>query len=300
MPRQRSEWSIEAERRYHAGERLIDIAKALGKPEGTVRRCKAEQGWDNKKKQSERSEINTSDKPNARKSTNNTSTNNATENLGENTNGGTPDKTNTQNPKARFGNKNAVGNKGGKGGPSGNDFAVKTNEYRNLFFKGANLDIDETKRAVLEMPYDKYTRQLILIDTLTYREMLILEEMEQLKKSPSGMVVESVTKNKGTTTNAYTNRNKSGDVWEGNSATESVDTATHIARSEAEHRHRLGEALTRVQGRLQKAIEVLHKMEIDMERNEIERAKLELKRQQVSGQIDLDTLLGSDDLGLEE
>ena len=63
MARARSPDSIEAEKLYKSGMLLVDIAKKLGKPDGTVRRWKATQNWDGvdkskgKKKENERSEI---------------------------------------------------------------------------------------------------------------------------------------------------------------------------------------------------------------------------------------------------
>ena len=58
MARARSPNSIEAEKLYNSGMKLVDIAKKLGVPAGTVRRGKRTQGWGNtsKKKESERSE----------------------------------------------------------------------------------------------------------------------------------------------------------------------------------------------------------------------------------------------------
>ena len=55
MPRQRSPDSIKAEELYRSGMSLVDIAKKLKKPEGTVRRWKSTQKWDAEQK-SERSE----------------------------------------------------------------------------------------------------------------------------------------------------------------------------------------------------------------------------------------------------
>lgn len=54
MPRSRSPDSIRAEELYKAGMSLVDIAKKLGKPEGTVRRWKSTQKWG--AEESERSE----------------------------------------------------------------------------------------------------------------------------------------------------------------------------------------------------------------------------------------------------
>jgi len=79
-----------AESLYKNGMKLVDIAKKIGKPDGTVRRWKKECGWeekkgaDSKKKESERS-VKKDKKANVRKS----------------------------GPGAPKGNKNAVGNHGG-------------------------------------------------------------------------------------------------------------------------------------------------------------------------------------------
>ena len=55
VPRARSPDSIEAEKLYKSGMALVDIAKKLGKPEGTVRRWKSTQKWDeNSKKKTRR------------------------------------------------------------------------------------------------------------------------------------------------------------------------------------------------------------------------------------------------------
>ena len=69
MPRARCPESIEAEKQYRAGNKLTDIARSMGVPEGTVRRWKSDQDWDGKKavakkKITERSETS---KPSVRK-----------------------------------------------------------------------------------------------------------------------------------------------------------------------------------------------------------------------------------------
>ncbi|BDF17783.1 terminase small subunit [[Clostridium] scindens] len=58
MARTRSPYSIEAENLYYSGMSMVDIARKLGKPEGTVRRWKSTQKWDDGNK-NERSETNT-------------------------------------------------------------------------------------------------------------------------------------------------------------------------------------------------------------------------------------------------
>ena len=49
MPRSRSPDSIKAEQMYKQGMNLVDIAKEIGKPPGTVRRWKSTQGWDSER-----------------------------------------------------------------------------------------------------------------------------------------------------------------------------------------------------------------------------------------------------------
>ena len=58
LPRARSPDSIEAEKMFHDGMALVDIAKKLGKPEGTVRRWKSTQNWDgNSKKKKNKASV---------------------------------------------------------------------------------------------------------------------------------------------------------------------------------------------------------------------------------------------------
>ena len=50
MARARSPSSIEAERLYQDGMKLVDIAKKIGVPDSTVRRWKSTQKWDGNKR----------------------------------------------------------------------------------------------------------------------------------------------------------------------------------------------------------------------------------------------------------
>ena len=49
MARARSPCSIEAEKLYQKGMKLVDIAKKIGVPDSTVRRWKSTQKWDGNK-----------------------------------------------------------------------------------------------------------------------------------------------------------------------------------------------------------------------------------------------------------
>ncbi|HFI0790102.1 TPA: phage terminase small subunit [Streptococcus suis] len=58
MPKQRNEKSIEAERMYHEGMKLVDIAEKLGLPPGTIRRWKSSYKWDVESERSDKNKAN--------------------------------------------------------------------------------------------------------------------------------------------------------------------------------------------------------------------------------------------------
>ena len=291
MPQRRNEKSIEAERRYRAGEKLVDIANALDVPESTVRRWKSTQVWSGQKKQSERSDSKANAKPNARIQDKG---NDTLKGALEIDNNPVMPKTNTPSPFARFGNQNAAGNKGGLGAPRYNKYAVKTHEHVTVFFT-ADV-IDDTERAMIQSDYDKYILQYVLLDTLNIREKRILQDIKKLRDNPDGMVFDSVTTDKGELTTTFTNRNKSGEEYDGNSSTQTTGNTSHIAVPTQKRIMELEEALTRVQSRKQRAIETLHKMEMDDYKVTMDFAKLEMYRQKLAGVYDLDELLDGDDV----
>ena len=326
MPRLRNEKSIEAEKRYRAGDKLIDIAKDMGIPEGTVRRWKYNQGWD-KGKSIEAPDLKANAKANDR--TNGKA--NAGIDIQHNTyikyhESDTPTKTsdavdlktntNTQQNKARHGNQNAKGNKGGVGGPKGNQYAagnkggkggprrnkhaLTTGEHETIFFNiffTADI-LDEEERRLLNVDYDKYILQCLLLDTLTIREKRILKRIRDTEITPGGMVFDSVTKTKGSGCTHTLNRNKGGDERSENEMTISQDNSSHIAKPAIKRVMELEDALTRVQARKQAAIGQLHRMEMDDKRLLMDKDKLKLFKQRISGRIDLDELL--DEEGLDE
>ena len=154
MGRARSPNSIEAERLYKKGWKLVDIAKELDVPEGTVRRWKSTQDWE-----SERSDK----KANVRKSK-----------------GGQPGNKNAvgNNGGAPEGNKNALGNNGGA--PKQNKNAVTTGEFETLFFDC--LDSEE-KELIEQIQLDKNQLLLQEIQLLTVRERRMLKRIESLKRT---------------------------------------------------------------------------------------------------------------------
>ena len=156
------------------------------------------------------------------------------------------------------GNKNATG-------PPGNKNAVKTGEFETLFFDALN---PEEKRLIELVQPDKEQLLLQEIQLLTVRERRMLHRIETLRsieeqsetdeddlyKAPSGM---SVVK--------YKTGIEKGKITQ---LKESEGILGQIQSIE--------DALTRVQARRQKSIEMLHKFGYDDARLELEAMKFEL------------------------
>ena len=136
--------AAQAKEMFLAGRKLIEIAEALGVPEGTVRSWKNRYGW-------ERDANATLQKPKR--------------NVAKKR-GGQP------------GNKNAVGH--GGTGPPGNKNAVTTGEFETLLFDC--LDPEEKKLADA-VPADKEQLLLHEIRLLTIREHRMLKRIDALRKS---------------------------------------------------------------------------------------------------------------------
>ncbi len=164
------------------------------------------------------------------------------------------------------GNKNAVGH--GGTGPPGNKNAVTTGEFETLLFDCLE---PEERRLADAVPADK--EQLILqeIRLLTVREYRMLRRIEDLKRAEEyfdngepapGMTVVS---------------RKAG--IEKDHETDLKEFRGKLGQIQA-----VEDALTRVQGRKQRAIEALHKFGFDDARLEIELAKVELASLKIGGQ----------------
>lgn len=164
------------------------------------------------------------------------------------------------------GNKNAVGH--GGTGPPGNKNAVTTGEFETLLFDC----LDPAERSLADaVPADKEQLLLQEIRLLTVREYRMLRRIEDLRRTEecydSGEPAEGMTMvsrksgiEKGKTTDLKEFQGKLGQI------------------------QAIEDALTRVQGRKQRAIEALHKFGFDAARLEIELAKVELASLKIGGQ----------------
>ena len=136
--------AAQAKEMFLAGKKLIEIAAALGVPEGTVRSWKNRYGWKNCNPNATlQSKCNVAKKR-----------------------GGQP------------GNKNAVGH--GGTGPPGNKNAVTTGEFETLLF---DCLLPEERRLADAVPVDKGQLLLQEIRLLTVREYRMLKRIDALRKS---------------------------------------------------------------------------------------------------------------------
>ena len=149
------------------------------------------------------------------------------------------------------GNKNATG-------PPGNKNAVTTGEFENIFFDTLEKDelnliksIELEKRKLLEQE----------IQLLTVRERRMLKRIDDLKKSKE-VVIDTETH--GT---------------QGDSEVSLVNYESTLNKIQ-----NIEEALTRVQDKKQKAIDSLHKFEMDEQKLELTVMKLELEIMKQGGQ----------------
>jgi uncharacterized protein YjcR len=156
---------------------------------------------------------------------------------------------------APIGNKNATG-------PPGNKNAVTTGEFENIFFDTLEKDelnliksIELEKRKLLEQE----------IQLLTVRERRMLKRIDDLKKSKE-VVIDTETH--GT---------------QGDSEVSLVNYESTLNKIQ-----NIEEALTRVQDKKQKAIDTLHKFEMDELKANIDKEKLELEKYKTLGDEDSD------------
>lgn len=161
MARARSPDSIEAEKMYRSGMKLVEIAQKLGVPDGTVRRWKSTQKWEiTVKGKSERSE---------------------------------KKKTNVRKLGAPIGNRNAQG----AGAPKRNRNAEKHGAFSKVYWDS----LDDTESQLLkQIDYDEEYQLERQIDLYTIRERRLLLRINDYKKEGermSGMLVKKITKEKG-------------------------------------------------------------------------------------------------------
>lgn len=173
---------------------------------------------------------------------------------------------------APVGNRNAVGNKGGAA-PLGNKNAVVTGEFETLLFDCFD---SEEKKLAMSTPDDKVQLIMQEIRLLTVRERRMLKRIEDLKQagadSPRGED-DVEPSSRGMTAIKFKSDIEKGKVT---ALTEKEGLLGQIQRIE--------EALTRVQGRKQAAIDSLHRYGVDDARLELDVMRLEMASMKLGGQ----------------
>ena len=154
-------------------------------------------------------------------------------------------------------NKNAVGNRGGKGAKKNNKNAVTTGEYEKIFYdiltdeeKDLFEKIEiENKKICVEQEYKM----------LTVREYRILKRIKSFQDKEKDMNIERIVKRQ------YNSKLSS----ETETVTEAISVINPLQKLE--------DALTRIQEAKRKCLETLHKIENDDRKLELDLIRLEME-----------------------
>ena len=148
------------------------------------------------------------------------------------------------------GNKNAVGNKGGKGAKKNNKYAVTTGAYENVF----NGVLSEEENDIFNnYAVDKKTELGNELKILLIRERRILSRIKKIQENSRDMHVARIEKVNTQSSRVVVKENK-------------AETRTIVENNE-DQIQRLEDALTRVQEAKRRCIDSLHKIEMDEKGN---------------------------------
>lgn len=242
---------------------LKDIAVALSVGETLIRKWKSQDKWANdlKSNVTNESNSNVTNRKGAPKGNRNAVGNK----------GGAP-----------RGNQNAKGNRGGKGGPYGNKKAVTTGEYESIWFDTLDEDeqelLDEIDTDPIAQADEAITllsirerRMLLrikrLTDGLTESQKRVLQQLKSIKD-----VVEIHDEKSGQTRKVPTVRNEMVES--------EIEETTYRAIDDI---LKLEEALTRVQDKKLKAIELKNKLIAVDEEKQVRTAILQIELQKLQG-----------------
>ncbi len=170
MPRASNEKKAEAEKLFNKGMKLVDIAKKLGIPEGTIR------SWKNRGKWGEKPS-----KKNKRNVAKDDSENNAT--LQKSKRGG------------QLGNRNAEGSKGGSA-PSRNKNAEKHGAYSKVYWD----TLDDEELGMIESMGDSEEEHLLMqLQMFSIRERRLMQRIKhyrELEAENHGLSIKAAAKTK--------------------------------------------------------------------------------------------------------
>lgn len=265
MARERSPERDEAKRMWMVSGgtmKLKDIAAALSVPDNKVRKWKALDNWDAELKGNAPSETKGSaPRRGAPKGNKNAAGNR----------GGAPP-----------GNQNAKGNRGGPGGPPGNKKAVTTGEYETIWMDALE---EEEQELVDQVDTDPIQQADEAIKLLTIRERRMLQRIGKLMNGLTEKQRRVLYELKGRKEAMTVHDEKTG-------LTRTVPITKHeLVESEIEETEfrpiddivKLEEALTRVQDKKLKAIELMNKLIAVDEEKQVRTALLQIELQKQQG-----------------
>lgn len=171
----------------------------------------------------------------------------------------------------QFGNKNAVGNRGGHGAPERNTFAEKHGAYSKIYFD----TLDDEERELLES-VDLNEEQIILqqIRDLTIKARRLKRRIKAAEEERGGLTLDGVVRER----------------------TPTGEKTTTITTSTFDRVIKLETELDKTQGRITKATDTLIRYREEQVRLGIEEKRLQLMKMKALGVLDDDDL----DLGMEE
>ncbi|MBU5673231.1 terminase [Paenibacillus sp. MSJ-6] len=180
------------------------------------------------------------------------------------------------------GNQNAKGNRGGSGGPPGNKKAVTTGEYETIWMDALEEDEQE---LVDQIDTDPVQQADEAIKLLTIRERRMLQRISKLMSGLTEKQKRVLSELKALKDVMIVHDEKSG-------VTKSIPvTRTELVESQIEETEyraiddiiKLEEALTRVQDKKLKAIELKNKLIAIDEEKQVRTAILQIELQQLQG-----------------
>lgn len=170
MPRASNEKKAEAEKLFNKGMKLVDIAKKLGIPEGTIRSWKNRGKWEKK-----------TSKKNQRNVAKDDSENNAT--LQKRKRGGQP------------GNRNAEGSKGGSA-PSRNKNAEKHGAYSKVYWDALDDEELDMIDSMADAEEEQLVMQLQMFSVRERRFMRSIKRYKEMEVENHGLAVKAISKTK--------------------------------------------------------------------------------------------------------
>lgn len=246
MARARSPSSIEAEKLYQGGMKLVDIAKKIGVPDSTVRRWKSTQKWDeNRIEQSKKKETERSDKK----------------------------KPNVRKPKgAPRGNKNAAGH--APSIPKRNKNAETHGAYSKVYWD----TLDDEELGMIESMGDSEEEHLLMqLQMFSIRERRLMQRIKhyrELEAQNHGLAVKAASKTK----KVEDMTNFDGESDGAGKYKKVIETSVTHTEAVMSSIMVLEAELTKVQRAKTKAIEALSRLRVESQKLENEEAGNDIVR----------------------